>query len=269
MRAAWFGRVLFAVGCALLGALTLSWHDFYREWLPLAKELGGYGALTTVFGIFLVAGGIGLLISRTVRPAAFALALVMLVLLLAKLPVVATHPLVEGVWEDFSESLVYLAGAWTLFWLPPRASHTPSVSIMAGVGQILFAVALPALGLSHLVYLNLTTPLIPSWLPFHVGLAYFTGAAHIAAGVGILFGLMPRLAAVLEALMVTLFTLLVWVPLVAPFTANRFEWSEFCVSTIISGSAWIIAASLRERPWLDLPGPRKVQDLLRWHTNRS
>jgi uncharacterized membrane protein len=116
-------------------------------------------------------------------------------------------------------------------------------------GQILFALALPAIGLSHMVYLNQTAPLIPSWLPFHVLLAYFTGAAYIAAGVGILFGVLPRLAATLTAIMVSLFTLLVWVPMVIAAPTSRGDWSEFCVSTAITGAAWAVAESFRGK-WL-------------------
>ena len=97
-------------------------------------------------------------------------------------------------------------------------------------------------------YLDQTAPLIPSWLPFHVPLAYFTGAAHIAAGIGILLGVVPRLAATLEAVMVSLFTLLVWVPTVVAAPASRFNWAEIFVSTAITGSAWAVAGSFR-LPW--------------------
>jgi uncharacterized membrane protein YphA (DoxX/SURF4 family) len=100
-----------------------------------------------------------------------------------------------------------------------------------------------------MVYLNQTAPLIPSWLPFHVLLAYFTGAAYVAAGVGILFGVLPRLAATLTAIMVSLFTLLVWVPMVIAAPTSRGDWSEFCVSTAITGAAWAVAESFRGK-WL-------------------
>jgi uncharacterized membrane protein YphA (DoxX/SURF4 family) len=83
-----------------------------------------------------------------------------------------------------------------------------------------------------------------------VPLAYLTGAAHIAAGAGILFGVLPRLAATLEAMMVSLFTLLVWVPAVGAAPTSRSDWAEFCISTAIAGSAWAVAESIRGRPWL-------------------
>jgi uncharacterized membrane protein YphA (DoxX/SURF4 family) len=45
-----------------------------------------------------------------------------------------------------------------------------------------------------------------------LGLAYFTGLGHMAGGIGIVTGILPRLAATLEAIMMCLFGLLVWVP---------------------------------------------------------
>jgi uncharacterized membrane protein YphA (DoxX/SURF4 family) len=198
----------------------------------------------------LLAGGILLLVPRTARPASLVLAIVLLLrMLLLQVPHVVAHPLVEGMWEELSESLFFVAGAWTIFSMLPRGSRALANFGNVRAGQILFALALPAIGLSHFFYLGETAPLIPSWLPAHVALAYFTGASHIAAGVAILFGVLPHLAATLEAAMVSLFTLIVWVPMVIAAPASRGNWSEICVSAGISGAAWAVAESLRDRSW--------------------
>ena len=252
MRKAWLGQLLFAIGALVLGALTVAWNGFYKGWLPLANEMGRYGSVAELCGIILLVCGAALLSQRTARLAAFALVLFWLALLIAKVPMLLTHPFIEEAWEDFSESLIVLAGSWTIFSLaspPARSAHSAS---QLTAGRLLFALALPAIGLSHFFYLNLTVPLIPAWLPAHTVLADLTGAAHIAAGIGLLFGLLPRLAATLEALMVSLFTLLVWVPRIAASYESKSNWSEICISTLISGSAWAIAASLRNRPWLEI-----------------
>jgi uncharacterized membrane protein len=250
MRTTGLGRVLLGLSLAVLGAFTIGLEHFAAEWLPIPEWLAWRGVLAILSGVVLLAGGIALLVPRTAKVASLVLAAFLLFLvLLLKLPQVVMHPLVEVTWEDMSETLVLIAGAWIVFSIPPR--HKRGMGNFGNVraGQVLFALSLPALGLSHMIYLGQTAPLIPSWLPFHVPLAYLTGAAYIAAGAGILLGVQPSLAATLVAIMVSLFTLLVWVPRVIAAPANLSNLAEICVSTAIAGAAWAVAASFRSKRW--------------------
>jgi len=242
MRITRLGQGIFALSFAVLGALGIGLHGFASVWPLLPKAIAWHDTLTTIFAGMLLASGIALLIPGTAGTSALVLAGMLLIrLLLLQVPPIAAHPLVEATWEDLSEGLAQLAGAWTIYSMTWPAGRTNSTGVRAG--QILFALALPAIGVSHFLYLGQTAPLIPSWLPFHVPLAYFTGAAHIAAGIGILFCVLPRLAATLEAVMVSLFTLLVWVPMVIAAPSTLANWAELCISAAISGSAWAVAAS--------------------------
>jgi uncharacterized membrane protein len=250
MRLTGLGRVLFALSFVSTGVLAIVTRDFALVWRPLAEKGPWHESLAIIAGALLVAAAIALLIPRTSQVAAVVLAGFLLSReLVLQLPVVVAHPLVEASWYSVSENLILLAGAWTIFSLSSREDGALARFRCVRAGQILFALALPAIGLSHFFYLDQTAPLIPPWLPLHVPLAYLTGTAHIAAGAAILFGVLPRLAATLEALMVSLFTLLVWVPTVSTHVTNRFEWSELCVSTAIAGAAWSVAESFRNRSW--------------------
>jgi uncharacterized membrane protein len=121
--------------------------------------------------------------------------------------------------------------------------------------QVLFGLTCVFYGWSHFVYADYTASMVPTWLPGRLGLAYFTGLGHLAAGIGITVGILPRLAATLEAIMMSLFGLLVWVPsfLAQPrpqwATPPQNQWAELVVTLMLAASAWIVATSLRTSPW--------------------
>jgi hypothetical protein len=76
----------------------------------------------------------------------------------------------------------------------------------------------------------------------------------VAAGLGILFAIRPRLAATLEALMMSSFVILVHVPSLlsvpppewAP--SGRIQWTALFWASALAASAWIVAQLLRKRP---------------------
>jgi len=250
MRITGPGQVVFGVSVAALGGFSLFFPGFKAEWGIVPRWMPAHDPLVTIAAIILLVGGLALLVPRIARPAALVLAILLLLrLVLLHARAVALHPLIEGTWEEAGESVVLLTGAWTIVSLLPRDGGARAVSGNVRLGQMLFGLALLPFGLAHFFYLNLTAPLIPSWIPLHVPLSYFTGGAYIAAGLGILFLVLPRLAATLAAIMVSLFTILVWIPMLikAPGTAGN--WSEFWVSAAITGAAWLVAESFRGRSW--------------------
>ena len=236
MRYKQVAQIAFATGMIGLGIVGLIYGDFADVWQFVPAAVPGRQALAYASAALMLVCGIGLLSKRTEAQAARVLFpyLALLVLLL-KIPAVVKTPLVEVTWQAMAEIVVLFAGGWVLF-----AADTRAVRI----AQLVFGLALIPLGLAHFVYLDLTAPLVPAWLPYHTGWAYLTGAAHIAAGLGVLLGVYPRLAAAMEAAMLSAFTGLVWIPAIVAAPTSRPTWSEFTISWAVSGGAWVVAASL-------------------------
>lgn len=237
------GRILFAAGLAGLGFLSLVFHDFAMAWQPVPDWVPLRAVLGSLSGAFLLVAGLGLLVGRTAARSARVLVLfVFSWLVLLQLPRVLAHPADAGGWLGCGENALLAAGGWSL--AMQLASRDGRRSRLAGAARIVFALSLPMIGLSHFVYASFTAAMIPAWLPFRLGLAYLTGAAHIAAGVAILFRIVPRLAATLEAAMITTFVALLHAPGVAADPGSRLQWTMLAIATAYAGAAWSMAAAL-------------------------
>jgi uncharacterized membrane protein YphA (DoxX/SURF4 family) len=81
-----------------------------------------------------------------------------------------------------------------------------------------------------------------------IGWVYLTGTGHIAAGLAILFGVLSRLAAVLEAAQITAFVILAHVPAVYDAPGDRVQWAMLVYAAAIAAAVWLVAATCRDRP---------------------
>ncbi len=239
MRNLGLGRVVFALTLVAVGVAGLLAGDFVGVWDGVPKGTPARAELAVVCAVVSLAAGAGLLWPRTALATARAL-LVYLVLwaLLFKGRFVLTQPLTEGTWQSLGENAVLVAGVWVLCEWDVR------------IARVIYALAMVAFGFSHFVYVDLTTPLVPAWLPWHLGWAYFTGAAYLAAALGLLSGVWARLAAVLSTLQMGGFTLLVWVPMALSGPMTPFRRGEFILSWALTAAGWVVADSYRGTPWL-------------------
>jgi len=247
---------LFAIGLIGMGALSVISGEFGYDWQPV-PAFPGRSVVAILCGLFMIACSVGLLVRDTAAIAARLMLLLLLAWLALKLPALFAAPQIEGVWLGFGEIGTVFAGGMVLFaqlaGLEGRAFLAPFTG-RRGIraAQIMFGLSVFPIGLAHIVYSGITAGMVPSWLPFHLGLAYLTGVGQMACGVAILFGFMPRLAALGEAAMCALFAFLVWGPdtwfAAAPKFPNmpagfRFPLTAFLITWIVGCAALLIASS--------------------------
>jgi uncharacterized membrane protein len=243
------GAVVFALAMCGVGVLALLYGDFALQWQPVPQGLPWRQGIAYLSGSMTLAAGIGLFVRPIAARCALALTVLLLCLwVLPQILKVAAAPLSVLSLLGLCETLAVMAGGLIL-WL--SLSRRGAM----GMARCLFGVACVVFGLSHFVYADFTAGMIPHWLPLRLGLAYATGTGHLVAGLAILFGIRPRLAATLEALMMSSFVLLVHIPslfLVPPpdwAPTLRVQLTALFWTSALAGSAWIVARSLRDRPW--------------------
>jgi len=238
MRTDLAARSLCALAAASLAVLGLAYRDFAPAWRNFPDWVPDHESWIEVLSLVLLTGSIGLLIPRTFRPSLAAIGVYCAVwAFLAAEPILAA-PLSIGAWYGTVEALSVLCGVALIM---PKAP--------ARVARSIFGLTCIFYGVSHFAFAGYTAAMVPAWLPGPVVLAYFTGLCHMGAGIALVAGVLPRLAASLEAGMMSLFGLLVWVPsfLADPTpkwaTPAQNQWSELVVTLALAASAWIVSLS--------------------------
>lgn len=255
MRIASVGHAVFAVTLVAVGIVGLVQGGFVAGWEGVPKAMPAREALAYLCAVISLVCGVGLLWRRSAAVAARVLLVYLLLwMLLVKGRYIVQAPTVEGSWQFWGETAVIVAAAWVLYARFATDSDRHRLGFAVGdsgvrIAKVIYALAMFAFGLSHFFYLDMTAPLVPGWLPWHTGWAYFFGVTYIAAAVGMLTGVYARLASVLSTIQMGLFTLLAEMPFVLTGHASAFQWDEFGVSWLITVAAWVVADSYRGVPW--------------------
>jgi len=248
MRVASAGHAVFAVLLIGLGIQGLMTGRFTTVWQPVPMGVPARDVLAYVCALLSLTTGVGLLWRRTQGLAARVLLTSLCLWLLAwRVPALFRASLLESSWS-FADTMVMAAGAWVLFaWFATDwdRQYLRFATGDAGVriARVLYGLGLIPFGSAHFANVAGTAGLVPRWLPWHVGWAYFTGGTFLIAAAAILIGRGARLAAALSALQMGLFGLLVWVPILMAGSTNAFQWMEFATTLALTAAAWVVADS--------------------------
>jgi hypothetical protein len=230
------GRHLFGVAALAFGLVTLAWHD-YNGWHQ-PRYLVYAAAAALIFG------GAAIHFRRTAKAGAAVLAAVYLVFALQCLPGIVAAPRIYNSWGNFFEQFSLVAGATIVF---ARMSSARSPETQNRIARILVGVCTASFTLEQAFYLPPTASLVPKWLPPNpMFWAVATTVFFALAAVALLANRMALLAARLLTIMLLLFGLIVWVPLLLSAPRSHTNWSETVETFAIAGTAWILADLLAD-----------------------
>jgi hypothetical protein len=230
------GRHVFGVAALAFGLITLAWHDYNDG--HLLRYIVYAAAAAQIFG------GAAIQFRRTVKTGAVVLAAVYLVFAILCVPGIVAKPQIYNNWGNFFEQFSLVTGAAIVY---ARLSSAWSQETVRRIGRILLGICAASFTLEQAIYLNATVNLVPKWLPpSQLFWAVTTTVLFALAAVALLANRMALLATRLLTMMLVIFGLLVWVPLLLSDLHNHTNWSENAETFAIAGTAWILADLLGE-----------------------
>jgi uncharacterized membrane protein len=240
-----FGWRVYGIGVMALGLVCLAFGDFHPG-QPVPKDFPHRTVLAYAVAVFMLVAGAAIAWRRSVAWASLAVttyfALAVVVLMNGRL--LLAHYAEFLPYESIAIQLAITVGGLIVYATTAQIDAALAARLVR-LGQIAFGFCALIFGVAHFVYLNLTAPLVPKWLPMsQVFWAYATGVGHIAAGIAILTRVQARLAAVLLTIMFASFTPLVHVPMLLAAPSSHWIWNENAVNLALIGAAWVVADSL-------------------------
>lgn len=248
------GIVILGIASMASGLFDLLWREFDPSYQPiqaLGDHVPGAAVLAIAAALALIAGGLMILIPRTVAHGAAILTLLYSIFSAFFLPRFVTAPhflgygigTFIGVFAGMAQLLILAVGA-AIAWA--FAHHNALSRRGALLVRWIFGLCSVDFGLAHFFQMAGVARLIPSWIPGSGDFwAVVTGIAFVLAGLAILTGILDVVAARLLALMLLVFSLVVVPRFILTAPRAHGPWGSNAYNLAAVAAAWILAA------WLD------------------
>jgi len=230
------GRYVFGGAALLLGVASLVLHaQLISEW-----QLPGAAAFLVATSVAQVIGGAALMFRKTNVLGAIVLGVVYLVISLTFLPDIVAQPRVYASWGNVCYQLALVVGAVAAYGL--AAPSPPYAATLCRGAVMLFGLCNISFAIEQVEFLARTVSLVPKWIPPNgMFWAITTAIAFWLAGIALLVGYKSLLASRLLTLMLIVFTVAVWIPILIADPKTLSNWSEGLETFAIGGVAWIVA----------------------------
>jgi uncharacterized membrane protein len=243
------GPAFFAAPLAVFGAEHLVSAKFLAQAVP--PWMPGRLFWAYFVGCCLIAAALSLVLKRQVRLSSTLLAIMFCIFVaMIHLPNAVANPKDRIFWAVATRDLVFGAGACAL--AQTKRHHGPTVLLT--LARIYIVIALIFFAVEHFLHPEFApgVPLpkvTPGWVPFHLFLGYFAGAVLLAGGVAMLVPKLARHAAAWVGLLITLITVLLYLPIMtlATTTPELNEGQNYIWDTLLFAGAILLLAAAMPR----------------------
>src|SRR6478736_30821 len=166
------GRIFFGVSIAVMGLLTVYYHDFPYMLIP-PKHSWIPGFVILIYGVLLALSGACIVFNKKIMPASLLLGSVLfLIFFFWFIPyqlIASPNAMHFGDWENSAKELALAGGAFVIAGSFSEKSEQPLFKLLAKLipsGVIFFSLTIISFGIDHFLYAAGAADYVPSWIPF-------------------------------------------------------------------------------------------------------
>lgn len=250
------GVYVLGVAAIATGIVDLVWGDFERAHQPIqawGDNVSGRGPFADAVGIVLVIGGAAIMLRRSTQVGAVLLEVTYFLFAIFWAPRLYWATAILG-WRGtigaiggIGQQAIVIAVA-AIIYAGAAVPGAPWAPRTTRITRWVFGVSTIFFGLAHLTSVESAAPLVPKWIPPSADFwVIVTGLAFVAAGIGILSGMLDVLAARLLTLMLLIFSALALLPLIFAYPHHETAWGGNAYNLVAVGAAWVLADWLSSR----------------------
>ncbi len=230
------GRFVFGGAALALGIAGLVLNDqLISNW-----QLPDAAAFIVVTSVAQIIGGAAMLFRKTSRLGASILGVVYLLFSLTFVPDIVAEPRVYASWGNVFYQLALVAGAVVAYGL--ASPSRPRMTNLCRGAVILFGLCNISFAIEQVEFLARSVSLVPSWIPPNgMFWAIATTVAFGLAGIALVVRFQALLASRLLGLMLAIFGVTIWIPILIAQPKTHSNWSEGIETFALAGVAWMAA----------------------------
>jgi len=233
------GRIFYGIAMAVLGFLTIYYHDFPYMLIPPHQ---GLVIVAYISGALLILAGACIVLRKSILPVSILLGgVLLLIFCFYFIPyqlMDSSRYMHFGEWENAAKELALASGAFVIAGL--------FLQRLIPFGAALFSLTIISFGIDHFLFAHEASDYIPSWVPNHLFWMYFTGSALLGSGIAILVNIRRRLAATLLGSMIFIWFIILHIPRVIAAPSGG-EIASAMLALAYCGIAFVIAGADKRR----------------------